>query len=178
MLGGTSNRGTVPLVAAPPGPPPSPSSAGSRSSGTWRLLILDTSLQIVAASSKRQCVVAMDVSRDTRRPVITGFRASAKLRASDFTRTSQTSQIHVFVKTALVRICTHDFVTSRPSLSSAGTKASSVTYRAHVCDVYRRGVKSCGLSTKQRVAKLQRVTLFQRIDDEDRREREIVRRGS
>lgn len=43
LLGGTSNKGTVPL--APPPGPPSPSSAVSRSSGTWRLLILDTQLQ-------------------------------------------------------------------------------------------------------------------------------------
>ncbi|EFN62258.1 hypothetical protein EAG_12421 [Camponotus floridanus] len=44
LLGGTSNKGTVPFTAPPPGPP-SPSSAGSRSSGTWRLLILDTQLR-------------------------------------------------------------------------------------------------------------------------------------
>jgi len=40
LLGGTSNRGTVPRVAPTGVPTPSPSSAGSRSSGTWRPLIL------------------------------------------------------------------------------------------------------------------------------------------
>lgn len=86
LLGGTSNRGTVPLIAPPPPePPPSPSS-GSRSSGTWRLLILDTPLPVVAsrhqsASSWRPCVA--------RRSDITESRALTSFEGTldDFTHT-------------------------------------------------------------------------------------------
>jgi hypothetical protein len=110
LLGGTSNRGTVPLAAPPPGPPPSPSSAGSRSSGTWRLLILDTSLRIVA-SSKRQYVVAMDVACYSS----TDHHRSSRLDEARMSATA--TRFHVYFadisnkhvcQNGTFRICTHD----------------------------------------------------------------------
>lgn len=112
LLGGTSNRGTVPLIAPPPppGPPPSPSSAGSRSSGTWRLLILEvhTPLPVVASRHQNTSSSRPTSSRITRQPDITDPRASTELEG-DFTHTrifhADTSAL---VKAASLRICLRD----------------------------------------------------------------------
>lgn len=53
LLCGTSNKGTVPFPPPPLPPFPPPSPAGSRSSGTWRLLIFRVALSVTNATPPR-----------------------------------------------------------------------------------------------------------------------------
>lgn len=155
LLGGTSNRGTVPLIAPPPPPPPepppSPSSAGSRSSGTWRLLILDTTLPIVAL--RHQSASSRPTSsRITRQPDITDPRASTTSRGFSTTRFHAHSGISG-VRLGQIGIFQDPHARQRhPPLSSGDTRACIYGYGYRDSGTYAklRPKDSCDLSAKQR----------------------------
>lgn len=109
----------MPLVAPPPppGPPPSLSSTGSRSSGTWRLLILDTPHPVVSVTSPER-VVASDVLA---RHSPAGHHRSSRLdqlrgdpRRRDFTHT-RTSHADASTAAALFGIRTRDILFYPPA---------------------------------------------------------------